>query len=589
MAKYLEYYQNSFAGLNTNSEMSLQNIEATTCSNVKIDNDGSLMSRLGYAERNGTAVTGTPNMMSIYRWEAESKFIASGGTNLYLGAETSPYNFSSIKSSLTSGGKWEFVPYQDQLYMCDGNDNLKYDGTNVVTWGIETPTVTSTTATATGSDSFGGDYNYKISYVVNNAQEGNASAAIAVDDTGATYASIELADIPTGEADTVSRKIYRTNDGGEVYYYLATISDNTTTTYSDTTVDASLGTATAPSDKGAPPTCKFCVEHNNFIFVVNASTPTRLQFSTQTDADIFPALNYWDFPRDITGICSFAGSLWVFTQNRIYPIHGNDTTDFQRDMVSYYGPGTVSHRSIVKTELGIFYLAKDGVYNFNGSAVQLVSARIAGDENNEIEDILDTYKANACAVYFKGKYYLSVTSSGTTNNETYIFDTVANREKEEVPAIGHWSIYTYGFNDFSVWEDGTLFGAGNSGYVYQLESGNDDGVSDTNITLSYATKPLTLYLREDGTPGIFRVREVIVWASLATDTLTVKFDVQNETQTQNYTKSITTDIGSTVKPIRFSVPSYLTGLTCKVTFGSISDEQCKIEAFAIRYIPLRRR
>jgi len=585
MAPYLEYYQNRFAGLNTNSEKSLQIIEATVCSNAKIDNDGSLMSRLGYAERNGTAVTGTPNMISIYRWEGESKFIASGGTNLYVGAETSPYNFTSIKSGLTSGGKWSFAPYQDQLYMCDGNNNLKYDGTNVVTWGIETPDVDSTTATATGSGSFGGDFDYKISYVVNNSQEGNASALFTVDDTGTTFASINLANIPTGEADTVSRKIYRTKTGDSVFYLLATISNNTTTTYTDTTADASLGTATAPSDKGAPGVCKFCIEHNNFIFAVNAGTPTRLIFSTQTDADIFPAANYWDFPRDITGICSFAGTLWVFTQNYIYPIYGNDTTDFQRDMTPQFFPGTVSHRSIVVTELGIFYLAKDGVYNFNGSAIQLVSARIAGDENNEIEDILDTYKANSCAGYFEGKYYLSVTTSGTTNNETYIFDTIANREVPDVPT-GHWSIYTYGFNDFNVWEDGTFFGAGNSGYIYQLESGNDDGTTDAAITMSYATKPLELPDPDGVTGGVFRIREVIVWASLATDTLTVKLDVQNETQTQTYTKSITTDIGTTVKPIRFSVPTFLTGRTVKNTFGSVSDEQCKIEAYLIRYIPL---
>jgi len=470
--------------------------------------------------------------------------------------------------------------------MCDGvNTNLKYDATNVVTWGIETPTITSTTATATGSGSFGGDYNYKIAYVVNNAQVGNASALVAVDDTGSTYASINLAGIPTGEADTVARNIYRTEDGGTTYYYLAQIANNTTTTYTDTTADASLTTSiTAPSDKGAPPTCKFCIEHNNFIFVVNATTPTRLQFSTQTDADIFPAANYFDFPRDITGICSFQGALWVFTQERIYPIYGNDTTDFTRDLTSLYTPGTVSHRSIVKTELGVFYLAKDGVYLFTGGAggqpvIQLLSSRISGDNNDEIEDILDTYKTNACAAFFQGKLYLSITSSGTVNNETYTYDTVANRDNPQVPT-GHWDIDGYGMNDFSVWEDGKFMGAGAAGFMYQLENTNAD--AGTAISFSYTTKPYDFRF-----PGKFkRCREFVLWALLDTDTLRVTFNVDNGTQT--WYKDLA-DIGSSMTIKRFSIPTYITGRDCKITFSSSCSNQCTIKAFLMRFLPLRRR
>lgn len=52
---------------------------------------------------------------------------------------------------------------------------------------------------------------------------------------------ISLTNIPTGGSQVVARKIYRTVANGTDYLFLATISDNTTTTYTDNTADASLG------------------------------------------------------------------------------------------------------------------------------------------------------------------------------------------------------------------------------------------------------------------------------------------------------------------------------------------------------------
>ena len=44
-----------------------------------------------------------------------------------------------------------------------------------------------------------------------------------------------------------SRKIYRTLGGGTIFKLVATLSDNTTTTYSDNIADGSLGTTLATS------------------------------------------------------------------------------------------------------------------------------------------------------------------------------------------------------------------------------------------------------------------------------------------------------------------------------------------------------
>lgn len=62
----------------------------------------------------------------------------------------------------------------------------------------------------------------------------------------ATANQVALSAIPKGAASVTGRKLYRTTVGGSTLKLLATIADNTTTTYTDSTADASLG-ATAPS------------------------------------------------------------------------------------------------------------------------------------------------------------------------------------------------------------------------------------------------------------------------------------------------------------------------------------------------------
>ena len=64
----------------------------------------------------------------------------------------------------------------------------------------------------------------------------------------ATANQVALSAIPIGGASVTSRKVYRTVAGGAQLKLLATIADNTTTTYTDSTADASLGANTPSSD-----------------------------------------------------------------------------------------------------------------------------------------------------------------------------------------------------------------------------------------------------------------------------------------------------------------------------------------------------
>jgi len=92
-----------------------------------------------------------------------------------------------------------------------------------------------------------GAHRYLATFVTadGETQAGTISAAVTVADK-TVNGKVELTAIPIGGALVTSRKLYRTAAGGSTYLLLATLANNTATTYTDNIADASLG-AGAPS------------------------------------------------------------------------------------------------------------------------------------------------------------------------------------------------------------------------------------------------------------------------------------------------------------------------------------------------------
>jgi hypothetical protein len=88
-----------------------------------------------------------------------------------------------------------------------------------------------------------GVYSWKITFVT---ASGETEAGVASSNLTLANQKANLSAIPVSPCRSVtSRKIYRTAAGGATYKLVTTLSDNTTTTYTDNTADGSLG-AEAP-------------------------------------------------------------------------------------------------------------------------------------------------------------------------------------------------------------------------------------------------------------------------------------------------------------------------------------------------------
>jgi hypothetical protein len=107
-----------------------------------------------------------------------------------------------------------------------------------VPYPIDYPSAPSAVAGAAGN--LNGDYTWKLTNVTadGETEAGAVSASVSLTSTAATVT------IPVSESRYVtSRKLYRTIASGTAWLLVATISDNTTVTYTDDVADGSLGDA----------------------------------------------------------------------------------------------------------------------------------------------------------------------------------------------------------------------------------------------------------------------------------------------------------------------------------------------------------
>ena len=111
---------------------------------------------------------------------------------------------------------------------------------------------TAGTPTAGGACT-AGTHSYKVTFTsVGSGETTGGTTSNQITCVLTSGQTVPLSAIPTGPAGTTGRKIYRTvaGDTGS-YLLLTTLADNTTTTYSDTVADASLGVAAPASNTTA--------------------------------------------------------------------------------------------------------------------------------------------------------------------------------------------------------------------------------------------------------------------------------------------------------------------------------------------------
>lgn len=413
-------------------------------------------------------------------------------------------DFSSPDSTTGSPGVSALTNIQTRVNSTSSSSlisNFRVD--KFLTFDTGAPTVVEGAA---GSVFSSGDvYSYKIVYVSKYGNLSNAGPASVDTTLSQSVASIELSSIPvSSDNQVVARQIYRTVGNGAIHLFVATINNNSDTTYSDTTADTSLGATSPPldgdvSDDNSPPLNAGIVKRwKDTIFLSGfPDRPEIVGFSDQNEPESFPTLNEVQLDGKITAIYETYSTLIIETETGKWQVSG-ENPDFRFDKI-ISGMGCVGRRAAGQTRILGYSMDREGIRLYDGNAPTKISELI--------RDVFDTdfNKAN-----------IELTHSSHSKNRNLITLFVPN-SSGAYTATNY--IYQYPVDDLNKgwwWQldlpssinllhiaeiedsngDFRLYAGGDDGMVYELfKSGEKNWTLADGSTEAITTQFRTKYLR----------------------------------------------------------------------------------------------
>lgn len=355
-------------------------------------------------------------------------------------------------------------------------------------------------------------WNYRVTFVDDAGFESNAGpTSIDADNTtGSTdYASILLTQVPVStNPAVVKRNIYRTVASGSTFLFLDSINDNVTTTYTDTTSDTSLGTATPPTlgqdifDNSPPPNGGImCIWKRTAFVAGDPLNPTLLQFSRFDFPEAFPSNNQIEFDERVTGLMKTYLGVVVCTETAYWRIIG-DNPDYTVDKV-INGFGCIGPRAIGTARENGWIIDRDGM--------RLYDLRETSKISEVIRDRVDAF--------YKGDLELTHSCHSRKNNSILWF----TKDSDGV----YSDIYNYQYiiddvtkgvfsqivpnpatqNIQHVWEiedangDNKLYASTSGGQVYELMADDSfDWLNETGQRRAIEMRLRTPFIRLGFTP-----------------------------------------------------------------------------------------
>ncbi len=486
-------------GLNSHaSEYNLPDNQAHDSLNVRFnDRYGELSKRdplLSYGDTGSSTVTG---LHRFYKSDNTSKLIASTGTLLRYGNDDTGA-FTTIKTGLTDGKRWQFLTYMDLVIGSNGYDKaIKWDGYTQITANTDNSRTANELCADLGapfaqlsSENGGNDldaeswYLYKVAFYDGSTYYYSTARSnpIKTGTTVTTTQNLTLTDIPLGPEGTTHRYIYRTlGNASQVaaladttYYLVKDLADNTTTTFDDALADNDAAADNAPTwatvsagTDVTPPLGTLLEINAERLFVSgNVTYPSDLYWSDQFNPDHFYPADFIQVRPDdgdrITFVKTFLGLLTIGKTNSIQKLYteGDPATDwYLSNPFSFVG--CPSPYSVAVSPKGIIYLGRNGIYIFSGQYSQLISDAVTA----EINDISQTNIAECVGYYLNDQYrlaYTSDSSGASSNNRVLLYDFIRDAYTLDTENVNCFTSFSSG-SDF-----GTLYSGSSTvdGYVF---------------------------------------------------------------------------------------------------------------------------
>ncbi len=314
---------------------------------------------------------------------------------------------------------------------------------------------------------------------------------------------------------------------------------------------------------GSPPIVKSITLHYERVWGTgDALNPNRVYWSddlnpenwtTSLDAGGLMDIPTWDGGKCI-GLSNLFDNVVIFKTYNIWKIFGTYPREYEKVQV-YSSTGAIAERSIVDAGTMAFFLAKDGIYIYNGTQTQKISYKI----DDIISNMHPLYAANAVGVFYKDKYILAIPEGDTTLNNTIIEYSLKNQNFTIRRGI-HATC-------FLVYNDNLLFGNEN-GYVYIYDSGN---TFDGGAINAYWETPYT----DAGAPNVVKRPIYLYMVASGNGQLRFEHTFDDKTETQLI------NLSSTPQVVKCRIRNK--GRRFKFKFSNVNGSQFKLVMPKVQY------
>ncbi len=527
---------------------------------------------------------------------------AIGGTFQKIAADQT---LLTLRSSLTAEPLFS-VSSDDKIFLASANNTpfkVRLDE-SVSLWGVTPPSSAPIAAKGAGGNVPEGAHRYVITFVTQDGKESNRSdPSNTVNSTGS---SILLTSIPvSSETQVTARKIYRDDQEDALYRFVATISDNSTTTYTDSLSNADISSSTAPEpasavDNSPPELMAFIAPYEGYIFGVLASDRKTIMWAETNQPEYWPTLNTRTFNTPIKALTPILGGLLICGGDWMVAVTGGEggsrTLAFNEVNPEL---GCVGPRAITRAKQAIVMIHDDGPHlTTNGSDDWYIGAQI-----RDLFDALDhTTFADSFLVYDRSRYRILWFVNGQCFSYNYgnLGTGQVSPEGQGVDPLdlreGKWSKITLP-SSFTVGCAAVIessadtpelwFGASDS-TVYRFVAGVGNFANGSLPNAIAATLETTYEKLLEGSDREGMLRELTIKGSgTSASTWTATLSVAKDAGGGNVrTVSRSVVVGPGITSRKYAVPRGYQGVYCKLKLeNSTLSETGVVESARIHFIP----
>ncbi len=125
------------------------------------------------------------------------------------------------------------------------------------------------------------------------------------------------------------------------------------------------------------------------------------------DGDFFDVTSQVAGDTAIMAIIGLQNALAILKENELFAVYGSDPTTFSLRKIA--DVGTISPMSVVQYQSGIIFAGRDGIYHFDGTAVQQLSGALGTYYRNAVSSF-DAATDRAYGAVFRDHYLVSFTN-----------------------------------------------------------------------------------------------------------------------------------------------------------------------------------